>query len=39
MYSKYSVKDLGIGRSAPIKLRLNLDHNRKGQYGVIKKLT
>ena len=39
MYSKYSIKDLGIGDTAPIKLRLHLNRNRKAQYGVIKKLT
>lgn len=39
MYSKYSVKDLGIGTTTPIKLRLVVDRNRLGSHGVVKKLT
>lgn len=39
MHSKYSVKELGIGRSTPIKIRLIVDRRRIGQNGVVKKLT
>lgn len=39
MYSQFSVKELGIGRTTPIKIRLVTDKNRMGYHGIVKKLT
>ncbi len=39
MYSQFSVKELGIGKSTPIKLRFATDKNRIGHHGVVKRLT